>query len=226
MERNEETELNGVGEERDEMSGEEGDEIDGEEELAAPGWRVRAGTKANRHRRREKSTKQHTYRDWCAHCMMGKGRTHYHVCKTKSEEESRKSIIAMDYYLMKMESAPNVQAISEESVACVAVKEDRHQNIMSSVVLKKRIEEPRASERVARSLISLGYREITLNSEIEPAIIAFRTRVAEMCKAEVTTEDAVKGDKESNGLIENAVMLHVESSEPPSVTLRAARKNH
>ena len=53
----------------------------------------------------------------------------------------------------------------------------------------------------------LGYREITLKSDAEPAIIAFRNRAAEMCKAEVTTEDAVKGDTESNGLIENAVML-------------------
>ena len=35
VERNEETKLNGVEEERDEMS-KEGDEIDGEEELAAP----------------------------------------------------------------------------------------------------------------------------------------------------------------------------------------------
>ena len=54
---------------------------------------------------------------------------------------------------------------------------------------------------------SLGYREITLKSDSEPSIIAFRNRVAAMCKAAVTTEDAVKGDKESNGLIENAVML-------------------
>ena len=53
----------------------------------------------------------------------------------------------------------------------------------------------------------LGYREITLKSDTEPAIIAFRNRVAAMCKAEVTTEDAVKGDKESNGLIENAAKL-------------------
>ena len=53
----------------------------------------------------------------------------------------------------------------------------------------------------------LGYREITLKSDTELAIVAFRNRVAAMCKAEVTTEDAVKGDKESNGLIENAVML-------------------
>ena len=52
----------------------------------------------------------------------------------------------------------------------------------------------------------LGYRAITLKSDTEPARVAFRNRVAAMCKAEVTTEDAVEGDKESNGLIENAVM--------------------
>ena len=60
---------------------------------------------------------------------------------------------------------------------------------------------------MAKFIDLLGYRENTLKSDTEPAIIAFRNRVAEACKAEVTTEDAVKGDKESHGLIENAVML-------------------
>ena len=53
----------------------------------------------------------------------------------------------------------------------------------------------------------LGYREITFKSDTGPVIIAFRNRVAAICKTEVTTEDGVKGDKESNGLIENTVML-------------------
>ena len=63
----------------------------------------------------------------------------------------------------------------------------------------------------------LGYREITLKSDTEPAIIAFRNRVAAMCKAEVTTEDTVKGDKESNGLVMllrgiiRTVKCHIES---------------
>ena len=61
--------------------------------------------------------------------------------------------------------------------------------MMSSVVLKKGIEEPWASDRVARFVNSLGYKEITLKSDTEPAIIAFRSRVAENCK--VTLEDAV-----------------------------------
>ena len=75
------------------------------------------------------------------------------------------------------------------------MKEDRHQNIMNSVAFKKGVEEPWTIERVAKFSHLLGYREITLKSDTEPAIVAFRNRVAEMCKAEVTTGDAVKGDK-------------------------------
>ena len=73
-ERGEETELNGVEEGRDEMSDEEGGEIDGEEELAAPDWRVRAGPRSKpTQREREEHVATHVpFRDWCAHCMMGR----------------------------------------------------------------------------------------------------------------------------------------------------------
>ena len=46
-----------------------------------------------------------------------------------------------------------------------------------------------------------------MKSDTEPAITAFRNRAAKNCKAEVTLKDAVKEDKLSNGLVENAVML-------------------
>ena len=71
----------------------------------------------------------------------------------------------------------------------------------------KGVEEPWTTERVAKFIDLPGYREITQKSDTELARITFRNRVAETCKAEVTTEDAVKGDKESNGLIEITVML-------------------
>ena len=61
-----------------------------------------------------------------------------------------------------------------------------------------------------------------MKSDAEPAIIAFRNRVAEMYEAEVATEDVLKGDKQSNELFEHRVMLirgvirtigcHIESS--------------
>ena len=109
----------------------------------------------------------------------------------------------MENLFMKMESAPSVQATSEESTTCVAVKEDRHQNIRRSVALKKGVEEPWTIQSVVKFIDLLGYREITLKSDTKLAT----NRAVAMCKAEVTTEDAVKGDKESNGLIENGVML-------------------
>ena len=162
-----------------------------------PDWRVRAGPR-NKPTQRERHEATHVpFRDWCVHC----------IAKQKSEDQSRRPVIAMDYFFMRMEPAPNVQAISEESTTCIAVKEDRHQNIMSSVALKKGYEEPWTIESVVRLIDLLSYREITLKSDTEPAIVGFRNRVAGMCKAEVATEDAVKGDKESNGLIENAIML-------------------
>ena len=41
---------------------------------------------------------------------------------------------------LKMKSVANAQTISEESTTCIAVKEDRHQNIMSSCAVTKGVE--------------------------------------------------------------------------------------
>ena len=174
----------------DGMSDGEGDRIDGEEELAAPDWRVRAGQPTQKEREEHEATHV-PFRGWCTHCMVGRRRTHHHVTKQGSDDQSRRPTIAMDYYFMEMRPVVNAQIVSEESVTCIAVKEDRHQNIMSSVALKKEVGEPWTTERVAKFIDLLGYREITLKSDTEPAIIAFRNRVVEMCKAEVTKVDAV-----------------------------------
>ena len=59
----------------------------------------------------------------------------------------------MDNYFLKPNFTANSQTIPDESVTCIAAKEDRHQNIMTSVVLKKGIEQPWASESVEVSLL-------------------------------------------------------------------------
>ena len=86
------TELNGIGEEHDDMSDEEGDRIEDEGEFAAPDWRVRARprNKPTQREREEHEATHMPFRDWCAHCMMGRGRTHHHIAKQKSEDESRR----------------------------------------------------------------------------------------------------------------------------------------
>ena len=88
--------------------------------------------------------------DWCTHCMMGRCGTHHHVSKKRSEDSSRRPITAVDSCFLKSNSTPNSQTIRDESVTCIAVKEDRHQNIIiEQQSVKKGIEELWASERVA-----------------------------------------------------------------------------
>ena len=56
----------------------------------------------------------------------------------------------MNYYVTKMKSFVNDQTVSEESVTGIAVKEDRHQKIMSNIALKNGVEEQWTIERVAK----------------------------------------------------------------------------
>ena len=65
------------------------------------------------------------------------GGTHHHITKQRSEDESRRPTIAMDCYFMRMQPAVNAQTISEETIKTIAVKEDEHQNIMSTVRAEK-----------------------------------------------------------------------------------------
>ena len=54
-----------------------------------------------------------------------------------------------------------------------------------------------AVDRVVRFNGSLDYGEVSLKSDTEPAIIAFRNHVSERCSVEVVTEASVKG-RQSN----------------------------
>ena len=183
------------------MSEEAGDEVEGEGEVAPPGWRVRAGLRNKPTQKREGRTRRNTRTvQRLVHTLHDGQRAHPSPRHQTKERGSVGKTIAMDFCFTEMTAVVKTQTMSEESVTCIAEKEDRHQNIMSSVALNKGVEEPWTVERVAKFIDLLGHREIMLKSHTEPAIIAFGFRVAETCKAHVATEDAVKGDKESNRL--------------------------
>ena len=109
----------------------------------------------------------------------------------------------MDYSFLKPNSIANFQTIPDESVTGIAVKEDRRQNIMSSVVFEEGNRRTFGQVREWQgSSTRWVYTESTLKSDTKPATIAVRNRAAE-----VTLKDAVKEDKLSNGMVENAVLL-------------------
>ena len=88
-------------------------------------------------------------------------------------------------------------------------------------------EEGGTIERVVRFIDILGYREITLKSDTEPAIVAFMNRVSAMCKAEVIHHrGSVKGDKSitcAHRECDNSVAWNHSKSQ--SDTSRAGRRD-
>ena len=164
------------------MSDEEGDGIDGEEELAPPDWRVRAGP--TQKKREEHEARHVPSRGWCTYCRMGRGRTHHHVTEQKKGESVEKTHHCDGPLLDETEVCCECSIELEESVTCIAVKEDRHQHIMSSVALKRESKNRgQLIERGSPFIDLLGYRDITPKTDMGPAIIAFRSRGADMCKA-------------------------------------------
>ena len=77
--------------------------VDGEGEAGTADWRVRAGprNKPTAREREEHEATHMPFRDRCVHCMLGRGRSHHHVSKKRSEDLSRVPIVAMDYYFLK-----------------------------------------------------------------------------------------------------------------------------
>ena len=67
------------------MNDDEGEGVECEGEAPTADWRVRAGprNKPTAREREEHEATHMPFRDWCAHCMMGRGRTHHHVSKKK-----------------------------------------------------------------------------------------------------------------------------------------------
>ena len=93
------------------MSETERDGVEGEGEMAPPDWCVRTTQK----KKEEHEATHVPLGDWCSHCMMCRGRTHHHVTKQKSEDQSksRRPANAMDCYFLKMNSVVKALTMSE-----------------------------------------------------------------------------------------------------------------
>ena len=98
-----------------------------------------------------------------------------------------------------MNSVVSAPTISGESVTCIAVKEDRHQITVSSVALKKGVEEPWTIERVAEFIDFLGYREITLKSDTKPESLLSETLWHKCAKQELHQRMQLKETSQRTG---------------------------
>ena len=93
---------------------------------------------------------------WCIleESESERGRTHHHIAKQKSEDKSRRPILAMDYFFKENGICPECR-IDLRGI------DNLCRNIMSSVALKKGVEEPWAIERVVKNSLTCWAIEIS-----------------------------------------------------------------
>ena len=155
------------------------------------------------------------YRSWCVHCVRGRGRAkpHHRLAADEDEKSRRRSRIHMDYfYLSKKE---------EEALPLLAILDEKTQRVFSLSMPCKGVRHQYNVAVVVKLLRCLGAQDELLKSDTEASIVALRSAVQEKLPG-LGFENAVKGESQTNGPIENAI----GRIEGVARTLRSALEDH
>ena len=109
------------------------------------------------------------FRSWCPHCLSGKAQDQHHK---KREEQDEKQIpeIVLDYVFL-------ASADDEETIPIQVARDRRTQMLFAHVVPRKGMVSQHGADAMEKDIEKLGYKEIILKSDGEPAIKAVQDEV-------------------------------------------------
>ena len=150
------------------------------------------------------------YRCWCEHCVMGRGVGEQH----RRGPECKLPVISFDYLLVTKKGVFMKDEVRDEEVLLkiLVVKDSLSKWIGAHVVKSKGLGGDRyAAEKIRADVAWLGYREIILRSDNEPAIVAVLKDALRSLKVAAVDRVAEAHpppyDSKASGSIENAVKL-------------------
>ena len=134
------------------------------------------------------------YRDWCKHCIAGKGQGQRHLIQSR-DEENEVLLVACDYAFMGEE---------DKCLPILISKDKRYQSIHASFVDAKGATDY-AVKYLANVYKLIGSQKILGWTDGEPAIKKLKKKAAEAAEIEMVPREPTPGNHQSNGFIENAV---------------------
>ena len=149
------------------------------------------------------------YRDWCPHCVKGRGRSTAHKKQTEEDKETDNKVprILMDYFYMTEEDRkahrnPLICIIDEET-------KERYARAVGQKGLGENREMDWLIKDVSAELKVWGHPggtggHIIIKSDGERAIVAVREAVSKFHGGKVVPEAPARGESQSNGAIEEA----------------------
>ena len=149
---------------------------------------------------------------WCRACVGGAGRSDAH--QRHSDEQSEIPVAAMDYAFFCDEheerlSETQATEIPKGATPFLVIRVKPCMMTWSFPVRCKRLEDQTAIKEAVDLLNKLGYPELAMRTDGEPAIRVVRSAVAKELKEHhfirVIQQGTPKYDSASAGLVENAV---------------------
>ena len=184
-------------------------EVNADEEDVQPMRTLRTPDLPSREVIEEHRIDHYPYRTWCSHCVEGVGREDGHC----SVESHAIAMISMDYFFV---SRPGVvydtaeECEDAEALKVLVIKDTKSKSVFAQAVPQKGIDEKRfAVDAVVQSVMWLGYSQVILKSDNEPAIVKLLKESLAALKVkgldQAAEEHPPPFDPQANGMVEAAV---------------------
>ena len=147
------------------------------------------------------------YRDWCPHCVRGRGLNDKHVKGRGSHGDDPHPTIGMDYGFLITKEFADTDDRDRQCGPMLVSKDLKHGMVLSMVVPEKGASSPWVPRRVAKWIDSLGYNKVIVKIDNEPAIKALGNEVKRLrgAIAETMLQHPEPHEKQSHGAAERAV---------------------
>ena len=142
--------------------------------------------------KRRHETSHLPFREWCEHCVRGRGRAMPHFSRQRRGAEESVPVVQLDYTYMKGVSGPKALSIVDRDTSYGT----------SSVVLAKGSSDRYAVAMGVQFLDHLGHEEVILQSDAEPAAVDVARAIAKSFKGRAIVREVPRDSSKSNGTVE------------------------
>ena len=156
--------------------------------------------------------KHHPYRDWCPHCVRGKGREDRHTRSTQKEEYLGVPKMASDYFYIgqrrplgrQERQEAEQEAERDGQTPVIVIRDIKSKAIFAHACPCKGVHKAVVG-KVIEDLNTLGYKRVLVRTDGELAILGLWAKVKEKWSGDIVEVEAATGDHDANGEAEQAV---------------------
>jgi hypothetical protein len=149
------------------------------------------------------------FRSWCPHCMRGKSKASGHRSSTHTRE---KPIISLDYAFLGVSKGVSredrlkleTEAVAAGHTPTLVMFDSESRGIYAYATARKGYNEL-LCRQVVNDLDNLGYKDIVLKSDQEPALINLLETIKAAWNGNSVLENSPVRESEANGAVERAI---------------------